>query len=78
MTLRPGVVYEFEVVVYPQQGVYSATISDGRQKFTADDLHFRNGTRGAHPVLHFGGSASDTGEDHGFSLDSIEIGTVDK
>lgn len=73
MALKPGAVYEFEAVVDPQQGTYAATIDDGEEKFTAADLHFRNGESGEYPVLHFGGCASATGEVHAFSLDSIEI-----
>ncbi len=76
LALKPGAVYEFEVVVDPQQGTYAATIDDGEEKFTAADLHFRSGQPGEYPVLHFGGCATATGEDHAFSLDSIELRSV--
>jgi hypothetical protein len=73
MSLRPGVVYSFEVRVDPQTGTYGATIDDGREKFSAEGLHFRSGKPGVNPVLHFGGCASKAGENQAFSLDSIEI-----
>ena len=73
LTLVPGTVYSFSVTVDPAGGVYSATISDGTRSFSEAGLRFRNDHKGAHPVLHFGGSASSAGDDHRFSLGEVRI-----
>ena len=73
LTLAPGTVYSFSVTVDPAGGVYSATINDGTRSFTETGLRFRNDRKGAHPVFHFGGSASNAGDDHTFSLGEIRI-----
>jgi hypothetical protein len=73
MSLRPGAVYQFEVRVNPAAGTYSATIDDGEERFSADDMHYRSGKPGTNAVLHFGGCASAANEDQAFALDSIEI-----
>ncbi|MST00651.1 MAG: DUF1549 domain-containing protein, partial [Pedosphaera sp.] len=73
LSLVPGAIYSFSVTVDPAAGVYSATIHDGARSFTETGLHFRNDRKGAHPVLHFGGSASNAGDDHSFSLGEIRI-----
>ncbi len=73
LSLVPGAVYSFSVTVDPAAGVYSASISDGLKSFSETGLRFRNDRKGSHPVLHFGGSASNAGDDHSFSLGEIRI-----
>jgi len=70
--LEAGVVYEFEVELFPDSGTYNASISNGTESFAAYGLTFRNQQTGAFTWIHFGGSMAD-GADWAFSLDSITI-----
>jgi len=76
LSLLAGQVYDFEVLVYPADGTYDATIFDGTTTFAAEDLVFRNGSTGQFNFLHFGGFVSDPGEDWAFSLDSVRVSLI--
>lgn len=70
--LEPGVVYSFDVELFPETGTYNATISTDDESFTAEGMTFRNGGKGAYDWLHFGGHS--TGGDYWtFSFDSVQI-----
>ncbi len=75
MTLTPGAIYEFDVWVYPQLGLYNASMFDGTDSFSAYGLTFRNGLTGEFNILRFGGKGNAAG-DLAFSLDSLVISQV--
>ncbi len=72
--LLANTVYDFEVVVDPVTGTYSARIFDGANTVFADGLTFRNGlTNHTATFLHFGAVTSSAADDFTFSLDNIRI-----
>ena len=71
--LEAGIVYEFEVMVYPADGKYDAWMSNGTDIFAAYGLTFRNRTTGVYDWLHFGGLTSADSDDWAFSLDSVRV-----
>ncbi|MDY0169091.1 MAG: PEP-CTERM sorting domain-containing protein [Thermoguttaceae bacterium] len=70
--LEPGIVYTFDVELFPETGTYNATISTDDESFTAYGMTFRNGGTGVHDWLHFGGH-SQGGSYWTFAFDSLHI-----
>jgi len=73
MKLRPGVVYNFAVAVYPQEGRYDAAIRDDQQTVIRTGLKFRNSEATQQNVVHFNIRTANKKRKLGFSLDSVRI-----
>jgi hypothetical protein len=74
MKLKPGVVYQFAVAVYPQEHRYDAAIRDEEKTFVRKGLGFRSGaTTIPANVVHFCTSTNDPDDDTSFSLDSVRV-----
>lgn len=73
LTLQPGAVYDFKVLVDPVAGTYDAFMSDGANSASATGLTFRSGLTGAFPVIHFSSTASATNDNLAFALDAVRI-----
>lgn len=76
IALVPGTVYTFQIDVFPSQGKYELTLTDGVNTSFLSDLDFRGGipTAGNEPdVIHFGANISAANDNHAFSIDSLTV-----
>lgn len=73
LAFKPGIIYRFAVIVYPETSRYDVAIRDDRETYTRVGLAFRDPKAGPSNVLHFGASANQPEDDMSFSIDSIRI-----
>lgn len=73
MELKPGVVYQMAVVLYPESKQYDAIIQDDEQRFYRTRLGYRNPDCRTSHVIHFSVGDDSREGDASFSLDSIRV-----
>jgi len=73
MEFKPNVVYQFAVVVYPDESRYDAAIRDDEKTFSRTGLLFRFPKSKGANVIHFNIRTAKEKKDLGFSLDSVRI-----
>jgi hypothetical protein len=73
--ITTGGVYDFTIVVDPTTQSYDATVSDGTNSFTANDLGWRTNAAQVGGYLSFATRSSENGEVRAFSLDDVIIST---
>jgi hypothetical protein len=71
--IATGGVYDFTIVVDPTTRSYDATVSNGTNSFTANDLGWRTSGAQVGGYLSFATRSSTTGEIRAFSLDEVVI-----
>ncbi|MBN1589183.1 MAG: PEP-CTERM sorting domain-containing protein [Pirellulales bacterium] len=71
--LVSGGVYDFTIVVDPTTQTYDATVSDGTNSFTANDLGWRTSAHEVGGYLSFCTRSAELGETRAFSLDALVI-----